>query len=85
MKERRGEKKEVEKYEERRKKEKQEERREEEEKGREVERGGWVKKREKRVESILERKVRENKIQEGRIRYFEKKGEDNSDSLGMKR
>ena len=38
-------------------------RREEEETGREVERGGWVKKREKRVESVLERKVRENKIQ----------------------
>ena len=57
----------------------------EEEKGREVEREGQVTKREKRVESILERKVRENKIQQGRIRYFEKEGEDDSDSLGMKR
>ena len=44
-----------------------------------------MKKREKRVESILERKVGENKIQEGRIRCFEKEGEDDSDSLGMNR
>ena len=61
------------------------ERREEEEKGREVEREGQVKKEKKELRVFQRGKLERIKVQQGRIRYFEKKGEDDSDSLGMKR